>query len=105
MTHYEESREAAKNPVLIVEVLSENTESYDRGEKFKTYRQIVSFVEYVLIEQRFAMVEVFSKIEDNNWQYRFYDNLEQMVQFNSISAQIPMSEIYEGVIFEAIPDN
>jgi Uma2 family endonuclease len=102
---YEENPEAAKNPVLIVEVLSESSESYDRGEKFKTYRQIPSFQEYVLIEQRFPLVEVFYKVDDKTWEYRVYEQLDQTVVFSSIEAEIPMEEIYSGLTFETPKSN
>jgi Uma2 family endonuclease len=103
--YFEENPEAAKNPVLIVEVLSESSEPYDRGEKFKTYRQIPSFREYVLIEQRFPLVEVFFKIDEKTWQYRVFEQLDQMVQFNSIEAEIPLAELYNGVIFNEQTSN
>ncbi|MFN8348560.1 MAG: Uma2 family endonuclease [Spirosomataceae bacterium] len=98
--YYDENPEAAKNPTLIVEVLSESSESYDRGEKFKKYRQIVTFREYILIEQRFPLVEVFFKIDEKTWQYRVYEQLDQTVQLNSIEAEILMEEIYSGVTFD-----
>lgn len=83
---------------MIVEVLSESSEPYDRGEKFKTYRQIPAFREYVLIEQRFPLVEVFFKIDEKTWHYRVYEQLDQMVQLHSIEAEIPLAELYSGVI-------
>jgi Uma2 family endonuclease len=43
-------KNAVINPVLVVEVLSKSTESYDRGEKFRWYRSLPSFQEYVLID-------------------------------------------------------
>lgn len=97
--YFDGNPEAAKNPILIVEVLSESSEPYDRGEKFKTYRQIPSFQEYILIEQRFPLVEVYFKIDENTWQYRVYEQLEQIVQLDSIEAEISMEEIYNGVSF------
>lgn len=103
--YYDENPEAAKNPVLIVEVLSESSELYDRGEKFKTYRQIPGFREYVLIEQRFPLVEVFFKIDDKIWQYRVYEQLDQMIQLHSIEAEIPVAELYSGVIFNEQTSN
>jgi Uma2 family endonuclease len=103
--YFDENSEAAKNPVLIVEVLSESSESYDRGEKFKKYRQIPTFRKYVLIEQRFPLVEVFFKIDEKTWQYRVYDQLDQMVQLNSIDADIPLAELYSGVIFNEQTSN
>lgn len=98
--YFDENPEAAKNPVLVVEVLSESSEPYDRGEKFKTYRQIPSFREYVLIEQRYPLVEVFFKVDDKTWQYRAYEQLDQIVQLGSIEAEISMEEIYSGISFE-----
>lgn len=103
--YYDENPEAAKNPVLIVKVLSESSESYDRGEKFKKYRQIPTFREYVLIEQRFPLVEVFFKIDEKTWQYRVYEQLDQPVQLNSIEAEIPLAELYSGVIFNEQTSN
>jgi len=98
--YYEENSEAAKNLTLIVEVLSDSSESYDRGEKFKKYRQIDSFREYVLVEQRFPLVEVFFKIDENTWQYRVYEDLNQSVLLQSIEGEIQLPEIYDGVVFE-----
>ncbi|MEO0474226.1 MAG: Uma2 family endonuclease, partial [Bacteroidota bacterium] len=40
------------NPILVVEVLSDSTEKYDQGEKFRIYRNLPSFKEYVLIDQK-----------------------------------------------------
>lgn len=96
----DENPEAAKNPVLIVEVLSDSTAAYDRGEKFRKYRQISSFKEYVLIEQHFPFVEVFYKADEKTWQYRVYEQLDQSVQLSSIEVEISMSEIYAGIVFE-----
>lgn len=49
---YEEGRkETLVNPVMIAEVLSKSTKSYDRDEKFAAYRTITSLQEYILIDQ------------------------------------------------------
>ncbi len=101
IVHHPDHPEAATNPLLIVEVISESSESYDRGEKFKTYRLIPSFCEYVLIEQRTPLVEVFYKIDSKSWRYRVYDQLHQIVQFSSIEVEIPMEEIYSGIHFQS----
>ncbi len=104
--YFAENPEAAKNPLLIVEVLSESSELYDRGEKFKTYRRIPGFREYILIEQRYPLVEVFFKVDDKTWQYRAYEQLDQIIQLGSIEAEISMEEIYSGVTFdEYLPNN
>lgn len=54
-------RNAATNPVLIVEVLSDSTEAYDRGEKFEHYRQLSSLREYLLVSQTTRRLELFRR--------------------------------------------
>lgn len=56
------------NPTLIVEVLSDSTEAYDRGAKAAHYRQIPSLREYVLVGQREPLIEVYRRNERGNWE-------------------------------------
>lgn len=60
-------RDAATNPVLIVEVLSDSTEAYDRGEKFAHYRRIPSLRAYVLVSQREPRLEAYTKNAEGAW--------------------------------------
>jgi Uma2 family endonuclease len=59
--------EALVNPTVIVEVLSDSTEEYDRGEKFAHYMRFVSLKEYVLISQDMPRIEVFRRPERGHW--------------------------------------
>jgi len=59
--------EAILNPTVVVEVLSDSTEAYDRGEKFAHYAAIASLQEYVLVAQSAAKVEVFRRPERGHW--------------------------------------
>lgn len=99
VTFFEELKNAATNPVLIVEVLSEETEAYDRGGKFMRYRMIESFREYVLIDQRLPFVEVFYKNDLNTWEYRAYTDLEGLIHLHSLEVDIPLADLYLGVDF------
>lgn len=56
------------NPALVVEVLSDATEAYDRGAKAAHYRRIPSLREYVLVSQREPLIEVYRRNERNNWE-------------------------------------
>lgn len=56
------------NPLLIVEVLSESTEGYDRGAKAAHYRRIPSLREYVLVAQGDPLIEVYRRNERGNWE-------------------------------------
>lgn len=60
-------RNAITNPILIVEVLSDSTEAYDRGEKFDHYRQLPSLREYLLVSQRRPKLESYRKNEQGIW--------------------------------------
>jgi Uma2 family endonuclease len=60
-------RHAATNPIVIVEVLSESTEAYDRGEKFAHYRRIPSLREYVLVSQHKPWIESYFKNDQGVW--------------------------------------
>lgn len=63
-----DDEQAATNPILIVEVLSESTETQDRGEKWRHYQRLASLRTYVLVSQTEARVEVFRRVGDV-WQY------------------------------------
>src|SRR5437868_8662405 len=67
--------DALTNPSLIVEVLSESTEAYDRGEKFTHYKSIPSFCEYLLIAQHRPHISQFIKQTDDSWLQREFNDL------------------------------
>ncbi|MBW4612936.1 MAG: Uma2 family endonuclease [Desmonostoc vinosum HA7617-LM4] len=87
------------NPTLIVEVLSPSTADYDRLSKFRMYRSISSFREYLLVEQDELFVERYSK-QAQGWLLSEFNGLESSISFDSLSIKLPMAEIYRGVVFE-----
>lgn len=90
-----ENKDSVTNPVLIVEVLSKSTSSYDRGDKFYMYRQIPSFREYVLIEQNKYVVDVHFKHEKSDlWSITRYEGLDKIVKLQSLGIKISMESIY-----------
>ena len=91
------------NPKIIVEVLSESTEKYDRGTKFGHYRQISSVNEYLLVAQDRQLVEQYVRQADNAWVLTIFDQSNSILKFASISAQVALDEIYRGVDFPKTP--
>lgn len=85
------------NPTVIVEVLSASTKSYDRGDKFKLYRDIPSLKEYLLVDSEMMAVERFSINASNHWELEEYYESDEMIHLKSIDASISLSEIYEDV--------
>jgi Uma2 family endonuclease len=88
------------NPVLIFEVLSPSNEAYDRGEKFRRYKQIASLREYVLITQSKPQIEVFYKTEAGFWRHDSYEGLHDLMELRSLGIQVPLADIYRRVPFE-----
>ena len=87
------------NPDLIVEVLSESTRNYDRGDKFQQYRGIPSFREYLLVDQAKAHVERYSKQSDGTWSLWETDDMNASIQLDSVGAKLPLTEIYFKIDF------
>ena len=93
----------ATNPTLIVEVLSDSTEAYNRGGKFAHYRTIPSFREYVLVSQNEPLVEVFFRRDDGIWQLAPVSGLDAAVQLQSLGITLRLAEVYERVEFPEKP--
>ena len=85
------------NPIVIIEILSDSTEAYDRGEKFAHYQLLNSFVEYILISQYFCRIEKFTRQDDETWIYSKYQTPEHVIKIEAIHCEIPVSEIYRKV--------
>jgi Uma2 family endonuclease len=60
------------NPSVIIEVLSPSTRNYDRGEKFKLYRDIPTLKEYILADSESVRIEIFRLNERNHWELDEY---------------------------------
>lgn len=90
-----------KYPSLIIEVLSHSTESRDRGWKFAKYKKIPTLKYYVLVSQTSVYVEVFTRIEGIDiWKYQSYDTIEAIIDFDEIDFKLPISEMYQNIVFE-----
>lgn len=84
------------NPTVILEILSPSTRDYDRGQKFKLYRDIPSLKEYVLIDSESINVEVFFLNEKSNWELKEYKSIDETFLLNSVQVELNLKEIYEG---------
>ena len=84
------------NPSVLIEVLSSSTKNYDRGEKFKLYRDIPILKEYVLVDSESVHIEVFRLNEHNHWELEEYNSPAENLQMNTINTALLLSEIYEG---------
>ncbi len=89
------------NPIMIAEVLSKSTKSYDRDEKFAAYRTIPTFQEYLLVDQYSIHVEQYFKTDPNQWIFTEYNDPQSTILLSSISVEICLIDLYEGIGIEA----
>ncbi|MEG4319408.1 MULTISPECIES: Uma2 family endonuclease [unclassified Microcoleus] len=94
-------KDTITNAVMVAEVLSKSTASYDRGEKFKLLRSIPSLREYVLIDQYEMHVEQFCKTDDNKWVLSEYDGADAVLVLSSVPFEVSLGEMYDRVDFES----
>lgn len=91
--------DALTNPSLIVEVLSNSTEAYDRGDKFTHYKSIESFREYLLVSQARPHVTHYVRMENGMWLHEEFNDLDASVRLVSLDCELTLREVYEGVEF------
>ncbi|MCY7337873.1 MAG: Uma2 family endonuclease [Chamaesiphon sp.] len=87
-------------PCLIVEVLSNSTEAFDRGDKFSDYQQLDSLQEYILISTNRQKVDCFRRNDNGLWVLQPYSIQNPLVQIQSVNLDIDFASIYEDVEFQ-----
>jgi Uma2 family endonuclease len=87
------------NPLLIVEVLSPSTQSYDRLGKFELYKLLPSFQEYVLINADKHSVETRFREEPDLWRIKTETDINNLVALRALGVSISMADIYEDIVF------
>ena len=90
------------NPTLIVDVLSDSTEAYDRGAKFKGYRTIAPLQEYILVAQDKPLLERYVRQPNGDWTLTEFSQPDAVVNLVSVGCQLPLAEVYDRVTFETL---
>ena len=101
-TYFDGTKDVLTNPVIIFEVLSPSTQSYDRGEKFLRYtNNIASLQDYVLISQDKPLVEHYSKAPNAAWIKNEVAGLHSVLILSSVSCEIALNDLYDLTEFSA----
>ncbi|AEE53648.1 Uma2 family endonuclease [Haliscomenobacter hydrossis] len=95
--YYDNRRDIITNPLLIVEVSSAGTETYDRNGKFDLYRTLPSLQEYLIVSQEMHHVSRYFREAPDLWRTSDYFKLDEMIPLQSMGVEIPMLGIYRGV--------
>jgi len=91
-------RDTFVNPTVLIEVLSDSTEAYDRAKKSEFYRTIPSLQEYLLIAQDRPHVERYRR-QGHDWLLSEYSSLDDEVTLDSIGCILSLAAIYRRVRF------
>lgn len=94
----DDEKDVLLNPLLIVEVLSDSTEKYDRRRKFFYYQEIESFREYLLVAQDAPIILHYVKQPDSSWLCTRIEGLDQTLTLSTINCQLALKDIYAKVL-------
>lgn len=79
LTYYGDTRDVITNPTVLLEVLSDSTERFDRGDKASGYRAIASLRHHLIVSQTERRVEVFTRHGEDAWLLREYRGADEAV--------------------------
>jgi Uma2 family endonuclease len=91
-----------KNPVILVEVLSPGTETYDRNRKWRQFQKFKSLRYFLLISQDEYLVEIFYKPNEHTlFFYQSFEGLDAVIHFEDLGFEMSLQEVYDGLL---LPD-
>ncbi len=99
--HLDEHRDVVTNPAVILEVLSPETEAFDRGEKFTRYQTWnPTLTDNLLVSQHQPQVEHYIRQKDGSWNYQLHTGLETSVPIDSIECTLRLADVYDRIHFD-----
>ncbi len=95
---------ALLNPLIVIEILSPSTQSYDHSLKWDKYRHIPALQEFILVESEKIGVQHYRRQfpehpERNNWYLHIAETRAEILSINAIDYELSLQEIYERVAF------
>jgi Uma2 family endonuclease len=102
MEFLDEHEDVLINPAVIIEVLSDSTEKFDRGEKFLRYQLWnPSLSDYILVSQTRPIIEHFSRQPNGSWRYTIHQGTNQELNIESINCLLRSMDVFDRVAFDA----
>ena len=100
---HDKQKDVILNPKVIIEVLSPNTEAYDRREKLTRYQNLKSVSDYILIAQDRPHVEHFVRQKGKRqWLFAIETEMKAEIFIASINCKLKLADIYDRVVFPPI---
>ena len=101
---HDEYRDVLLNPIVIVEILSQSTEAFDRGEKWERYQTwLPSLLEYILVSQTKLQIEHFIRRSNGEWLYSLQRGLDGNLELASVGCTLALGDIYDRIVFPPEP--
>lgn len=97
----EDELDVLLDPAVIFEVLSIDSEHFDRGEKFENYRTIESLQEYLMVSQETHHIEHYIRQPDGQWLFSEAMHIGETINLPTIGCDLPLEEVYDGVEIDA----
>lgn len=91
------------NPLLVIEITSLSTIETDRGEKKGFYFEVPSIQAYLIIDQHRVCAELSTRSEAG-WQTDSYENLDDIIPLEALSCELPLSQVYRGIVIDRTED-
>ncbi len=95
-----ENSSIVTNPKIVIEVLSNSTQNYDKTEKFRAYRSLPSLQEYILISQSSYYIEQFIKQTEQQWLFNAIEGENNHLALASVDFLISFSQLYQRIFLE-----
>ncbi|MFO0759101.1 MAG: Uma2 family endonuclease [Byssovorax sp.] len=89
----DDTEDTLENPMVLVEVTSDSTEGYDRGDKFAKYRTVRSVVDYVIVSHHSAAIDHYTRMADGSWRLLSYGPGERFT-LSSCQVELSVDEVY-----------
>ncbi len=102
MKFHDQARDVLLNPTVIVEVLSKSTETFDCGEKFRSYRTwLPTLKDCLLVAQGKPWIDQYRRMDENRWELVSVEGLAASLRLDSINCTLALADVYERVAFPA----
>ncbi|MGI8556098.1 MAG: Uma2 family endonuclease [Pyrinomonadaceae bacterium] len=99
--YHDDFQDVILNPQIIIEVLSESTEAFDRSEKFHRYQLWnPTLTDYILVSQDKPLIEHFVRQADGSWKYLFYEGLDKDFSIDSAGCRLKLADVFYRIEFE-----
>ncbi|MEZ4776281.1 MAG: Uma2 family endonuclease [Bacteroidia bacterium] len=95
-----QAQNGVRNPVIVIEVLSDSTVARDLGIKLREYLNLTSLRHYLIVEQTECAIHHYRRLSEGNWEVVFYENMDQYIDLPELETRIAVSAIYEGITFD-----